>query len=110
MEIVKIKLSELTPDPQNAKDHPEDQVDQIVKSIQEFGNNDPIAVWGDHNLIVEGHGRYMALKKLGFEEAECIRLDKLTDEERRAYMLVHNQLTMNTGWIADLLKTDLTAI
>ncbi|MCH3961016.1 MAG: site-specific DNA-methyltransferase [Solobacterium sp.] len=110
MEIVKIKLSELTPDPQNAKDHPEDQVDQIVKSIQEFGNNDPIAVWGYHNLIVEGHGRYMALKKLGFEEAECIRLDKLTDEERRAYMLVHNQLTMNTGWIADLLKTDLTAI
>ena len=98
MEIITLKLSEITPDPGNAKEHPEEQIKQIMESIERFGNDDPIAVWGDTNLIVEGHGRYEALKRLGKKTAECIRLDHLTDEERRAYMLVHNQLTMNTGW------------
>ena len=110
MEIIKLRLDELTPDPENAKAHPEKQIEQIKKSIAQFGNNDPIAVWGDSNLIVEGHGRYEALKQLGYEEAEVIRLDRLTDEERRAYALTHNQLTMNTGFIPELLESDLEQI
>lgn len=110
MEIIKLRLDELTPDPENAKAHPENQIEQIKKSIAQFGNNDPIAVWGDNNLIVEGHGRYEALKQLGYEEAEVIRLDRLTDEERRAYALAHNQLTMNTGFIPELLESDLEQI
>ena len=110
MDIIRIRLEELTPDPENAKSHPAEQVEQIKKSIQQFGNNDPIAVWGDENIIVEGHGRYEALKQLGYEEADVIRLDRLTDEERRAYALVHNQLTMNTGFIPELLESDLEQI
>lgn len=110
MEVVKIPIGELTPDPQNAKDHPADQIEQIKASIKQFGNLDPIGVWGEENLIVEGHGRYEALKALGYEEAECIRLDALTEEERRAYALAHNQLTMNTGWIPEALDLNLDAI
>lgn len=110
MEVVKIPIGELTPDPQNAKDHPADQIEQIKASIKQFGNLDPIGVWGEENLIVEGHGRYEALKALGYEEAECIRLDALTEEERRAYALAHNQLTMNTGWIPEALNLNLDAI
>ena len=54
----------------NAKLHPAEQIEQIKKSIQDFGNNDPIAVWGKDSTIVEGHGRYIALKELGYERHE----------------------------------------
>lgn len=107
MEIIKIPMGELTPDPNNAKDHPKPQVEQIKASIEQFGNLDPIGVWGDNNLIVEGHGRFMALQELGYQEAECIRLDWLTEEERKAYALAHNKLTMNSGFDPDLLELNL---
>ena len=110
MEIIKIPIDQLTPDPNNAKDHPDWQIEQIVNSIEQFGNLDPIGVWGEDNLIVEGHGRYEALKELGYHEAECIRLDWLTEEERRAYALAHNKLTMNSGFIPDALDLNLDAI
>lgn len=86
---------------------PGEQIEQIKNSILQFGNNDPIAVWGDNNIIVEGHGRYTALQQLGYEEVECIRLDHLSEEERRAYTLAHNKLTMNTGWDMDVLTKEL---
>lgn len=86
---------------------PGEQIEQIKNSILQFGNNDPIAVWGDNNIIVEGHGRYTALQQLGYEEVECIRLDHLSEEERRAYTLAHNKLTMNTGFDMDVLTAEL---
>lgn len=110
MEIIKIPIEDITPDPNNAKDHPGWQIEQIKNSVEQFGNLDPIGVWGDRNLIVEGHGRYEALKELGYHEAECIRLDWLTEEERRAYALAHNKLTMNSGFIPDALDMNLDAI
>lgn len=110
MEIITIPIDKLTPDPNNAKDHPKWQIDQIKNSIEQFGNLDPIGVWGDDNLIVEGHGRYEALKELGYQEAECIRLDWLTEEERTAYALAHNKLTMNSGFIPEALEMNLDAI
>ena len=110
MKIEKVPLDRLTPDPDNAKEHTPAQIEQIKASIEQFGNNDPIAVWGKDNLIVEGHGRYEALKALGYKGAEIIRLDRLTDEERRAYALAHNQLTMNTGWLDGVLEKNLDAI
>ena len=110
MKIEKIKLSELKPYKNNAKLHTEKQIEQIKRSIEEFGNNDPIAIWGKENIIVEGHGRYLALKELGYDEAEVIRLDHLTDEERRAYTLVHNKLTMNTDFDDSILNLELEDI
>ena len=95
----------------NAKKHTPEQIEQIVNSIKAFGMNDPIAVWGDENVIVEGHGRFMALRSLGEQgEVPCIRLDHLTDEQRKAYALAHNQLTMSTGWDDELLLPELDAL
>lgn len=110
MQIEKISLSKLTPYQNNAKEHPASQIEQIKESIRKYGNNDPIAVWGENNIIVEGHGRYIALKELGETEAEIIRLDRLTDEERKEYTLVHNKLTMNTDYDFEMLQSELDSL
>ena len=110
MEIIKLNINDITPYEKNAKIHTEAQIEQIKKSIQEFGMNDPIAVWGEKNTIVEGHGRLEALKQLGYTEVDCIRLDHLTDEERKAYTLAHNKINMNTGFDIDLLDEELDSI
>lgn len=97
----------------NAKIHTSEQIEQIVRSIGDFGFNDPIAVWTNKDgksEIIEGHGRIMAAKKLGIEEVPVIHLDRLTDEQRRAYGLVHNKLTMNTGWDFSALDAELESL
>ena len=105
-----IPIEQLKPYEKNAKIHTPEQIEQIKKSIQEFGMNDPIGVWGKDNLIVEGHGRLEACKELGMKEVPVIRLDDLTDEQRRAYTLVHNQTTMNTGFNMNILADELDNI
>lgn len=109
LKIEYLPLEDLKPYANNAKIHTEEQIQQIRKSIEEFGMNDPIAIWKD-NEIIEGHGRLLACRKLGLQEVPVIRLDDLTDEQRRAYMNVHNQLTMNTGFDLDLLAAELNEI
>lgn len=105
-----IPIEQLKPYEKNAKIHTPEQIEQIKNSIQEFGMNDPIGIWGEENIIVEGHGRLIACKELGFDEVPVIRLDSLTDEQRRAYTLVHNQTTMNTGFDLDVLNEELDNI
>lgn len=90
----------------NAKEHPQEQIEQIKKSILDFGNNDPIVI-DENDEIIEGHGRYIALKELGFDEVEVIRLVHLTEEQKKAYRLIHNKLTMNSDFDFELLEKEL---
>lgn len=108
LQIEYIPISEIKPYENNAKEHPDYQVKQIARSIQEFGFNDPIAV--SNGIIVEGHGRLLAAQKLGIENVPVIRLDTLTEEQRKAYTLIHNQLTMNTDFDLEILSKELESI
>ena len=110
LKIEYLDKSELKPFARNAKLHPSEQIEQIKKSITDFGFNDPIGIYGD-NEVVEGHGRLLAVMEMDdVKEVPVIRLDHMSDEERRAYALVHNQLTMNSGFDFDLLQEELDSL
>lgn len=109
MKIEKININKIQMYENNAKEHPEWQIQQIKNSIQEFGFNDPIAI-DENNIIVEGHGRYLALRELGYEEIEVIRLEHLSEEQKTAYSIAHNKLTMNTDFDLEILKYEINKL
>lgn len=110
LKIEYIALSELKPYEKNARKHQKADLATIENSIREFGMCDPIGIWSDKNIVVEGHGRLLALKALGKTEAPCIRLDHLTDEQRRAYALAHNKTAEMSEWDFDILSDELDGI
>lgn len=107
MKIEKIQIAALTVYDGNTKIHTEAQLEQIAESIKRYGFNDPIGVWGKNNIIVEGHGRALAAQRLGYVEVPCVRLDHLTDEQRREYTMVHNATNLATGLDDDLVQAEL---
>jgi len=110
LEVVEMKVDDLKPYEKNARKHGERDVKAIAASIEEFGFNDPVGIWSDENLIVEGHGRVLAAKMLGMETVPCIRLDHLTDEQRRAYALAHNKTAENSIWDATLVAAEINRL
>lgn len=110
LKIEYLNKKELKPYANNAKIHTPEQIEQIKNSIIQFGFNDPIAIYKD-NEIIEGHGRLLAVMDMeDIKEVPVIRLDNLSEEQRKAYMLVHNKLTMNTDFDIDLLEFELSDI
>lgn len=107
LRIEYLPIDALKPYEHNAKEHPEYQIEQIKQSIRQFGMNDPIGIWGNDCVVVEGHGRLIALQEMGAEEVPTIRLDHMTDEQRRAYTLAHNKTTMNSGFDLEILHSEL---
>ena len=110
LKIEYLPVESLTPYEKNTRKHEEYDIGQIAASIKEFGFSDPIGIWGEKNLIVEGHGRLLAAKKLGMETVPCIRLDHLTDEQRRAYAIAHNKTAELSEWDFDLLADELPEV
>lgn len=104
-----ISIDELKEYENNVKLHPKEQIEQIKKSISNFNMIDPIGIDED-NVIIEGHGRLEACKELGYKEVPCIRLTHLNEEQKNAYRLIHNQLTMNSGFDLQGLKDELDKI
>lgn len=106
LKIEYVPLDKLKPYERNARKHGDTDIDAIAASIKRFGFKDPIGVWGK-DIIVEGHGRLLAAKKLGLAEVPIIRLDDLTDEERRMYALAHNKTAELSAWDFDTMDTEL---
>lgn len=109
LKIEYVPIADIKPYELNAKLHPPEQIAQIKRSIEQFGFDDPIAIWKD-GTVIEGHGRLIAAQEMGIKKVPVIRLDSLTDAQRRAYTLVHNKLTMNSGFDIDTLSYELTAV
>ena len=100
--IVTIHVEKLTPLEGNPRRH--DDVTGIMESIRRFGFDDPLVVWGERNVIVEGNGRYEAARRLGLTELPCVRLDHLTEGEMRAYAVAHNRTAELSAWNDPALK------
>lgn len=110
LKIEYLDKEQLKPYANNAKVHTDEQVEQIKNSIREFGFNDPIAVWHD-NEIIEGHGRLLAAMEMDeIKKIPVIRLDSLTDEQRKAYAIVHNKLAEKAYWDNELLGEELKTL
>ena len=109
LKIEYVPIETIKPYAGNAKLHPQEQIEQIKRSIELLGFDDPIAIW-KNGEIIEGHGRLIAAQQLGMEKVPIIRLDDLTDEQRRSYALIHNKLTMNSGFDAEVLELELAEI
>ena len=109
LKIEYVDINSIKPYKNNAKLHPENQIGAIANSIEEFGFNDPIGI-DENNMIIEGNGRYEALKQLGVKKIPCIVLKDMTEEQKKAYILVHNKLNMDTGFDVDILNDELLSI
>jgi hypothetical protein len=100
------KVADLVPYARNARTHSAEQVDQIARSIEEFGFTNPVLIASD-GTIIAGHGRVLAAKQLGLETIPTMVADGWSDEQRRAYTIADNQLALLAGWDEDLLRLEL---
>ncbi|WP_340149840.1 DNA methyltransferase [uncultured Sneathiella sp.] len=100
-------VSDLVPDPRNARTHSKKQIGQIRASIEEFGFTNPILADPEGNLIA-GHGRLLAAKAMGLNEVPVITLEGLTEIQKRALRLADNKIALNAGWDMEILKLELS--
>jgi hypothetical protein len=102
-------VEDLIPYDKNPRTHSPTQIERIAASITEFGFTNPILVAEDLNVIA-GHGRLMAAQALELDVVPTIKLGRLTEAQRRAYVIADNQIALNSGWNDDLLQSELNAL
>ena len=105
-QIETLDINSLIPYARNARTHSEAQIAQIAGSIKEFGFTNPILIDKD-NGIIAGHGRVAAARKLNLSQVPCIRLEHLSETQRKAYILADNKIATNSEWDRDLLRVEL---
>lgn len=108
-QIETLDINSLIPYARNARTHSEAQIAQIAGSIKEFGFTNPILIDKD-NGIIAGHGRVAAARKLNLSQVPCIRLEHLSETQRKAYILADNRIALNSGWEADLLSVEMAEL
>jgi DNA modification methylase len=104
--ITHVRIGDLVPNANNARTHSPRQIAQIARSIERFGFNNPVLVDGN-NQILAGHGRVAAARILGLTSIPVLKIEHLTDTEKRAYVLADNKLAEKAGWDAEILALEL---
>lgn len=104
--IEMLAIAALVPYARNSRTHSKEQIAQIARSIQEFGFTNPVLIDGEGG-IVAGHGRVMAAQSLGVGSVPCLRVDWLTEAQKKAYVIADNQLALNAGWDNDILSAEI---
>jgi len=107
--VEKRKVKDLVPYANNARTHSKEQIDQIVRSIEEWGWTVPVLVDEDGGLIA-GHGRILAAKRLKIDEVPVVVARGWSEAQKRAYVLADNKLTENGTWDNDLLQAEIGAL
>ena len=110
LKVEYLKPDDLTPYENNTRKHAPDDIEQIKESILQDGFNDPIGIWGENNIIVEGHGRQIAAMELHLDMVPCIRLDHMTDDQRRDYAIRHNRTAELSSWDFTALEEELAQL
>ena len=108
-QIEMVNIEQLIPYARNSRTHSDAQVAQIAASIKEFGFTNPVLVDGEGSIIA-GHGRVLAARKLGMDTVPVIRLNYLTEAQRRAYVIADNKLALNAGWDNEMLALELAEL
>lgn len=108
MEIIKLKITEIKPYDKNPRKN-DGAVDAVAESIKQCGYCAPIVIDED-NVILAGHTRLKALKKLKYKECECVRKVGMTEEQKRKYRLLDNKTNELADWDIDLLKGELDGL
>jgi DNA modification methylase len=109
LQIERWSVDRLIPYARNARTHSPEQVAQIAASIAEFGWTNPILVGAD-GVVIAGHARLLAARKLGISDVPVIVLDHLSDSQRRALVIADNRLALNAGWDEEMLRVELEAL
>lgn len=107
--LIKKNPSELIAYDRNPRTHSDEQIEQLMKSIQEFGFVSPILI-DEKDMVLAGHGRLQAVRNLGLKEVMCLRITDLSDNQKKAYVIADNQLALNAGWDQALLKSQMEEI
>jgi DNA modification methylase len=105
-EIVMRRVEDLIPYARNSRTHSPEQVAKLAGAIKEFGWTVPVLVDKD-GVIVAGHGRVMAARKLGLDVVPTIVLEHLSEAQKRAYVIADNRLALDAGWDDEMLKVEL---
>ena len=108
MQIFDVDINQIKPYAKNAKLHPDEQIGRIANSIREFGFKQPLVI-DKNNVLVIGHGRYAAAKRLGYDTVPCLMADDLTEEQIKALRLADNK-TNESDWDIDFLNIELDDI
>src|SRR5687767_4494295 len=106
LQVVWLALDQLKPNPDNPRQHKPSQIRRIARSIQAFGFIVPIIIDELRNILV-GHGRVLAAQHLGMTEVPTICVSHLTPEQRKAFTICDNQLTLLSSWNEKLLAEQL---
>ena len=109
LQVQQWSVEKLLPYARNARTHTDEQVAQVAASIVEFGWTNPILI-GPDGVIIAGHARLAAARKLKMAEVPVIVLDHLTPTQRRALVLADNRLALSAGWDEEMLRVELESL